>query len=566
MRGKSLSPGSYFKEKNLSQRIRQITATRVAFVAPFDKGPVMERTRVFDEQDFIEKFGPPDPNIPTHQCIIEQLKTGCVVFVTRIVQTDETKARPLTAGAYVTVDQLDAQTPIVSMRPFDDGTSEPQGIYDPLNNLGFIPGQPGMDHTLFYVCVANPGEWNNNVYVRIRPSLPAGVADWDDLADPYSFYIDVFASYRGPRQQPDESFLVTRSRKVDGYNKQMYIEDVVNRKSKLIRVRNNEYAPLIPVYNPSDCYFEGATNGDPVTIGRYKEGWQLYKDPEVVDVNVLCQGGAPRSFDEYQCAEIQHLILDICEDRMDCVGVLDIPENMQDTVDAIRYRREIFNRASSYGGIFTPNVTVRDPYNARDVSVPPSGFVSAAFAKTDNNFALWFAAAGMVRGSLPTVKYAKKYKQPERNALHDDQINTIRYFSDGSGYKIWGADTLEVEASALNYLPVRRLLCYIEKSVSIAAQYSVFNPNTSILWTKLTEMVLSFLKPIEAGQGLYWSDVICDDRNNTPDTIANGDVMLDAYLDPVIFAKRIHLNAVIVKTGGIAYFKEYAQALGRGAQ
>lgn len=58
------------------------------------------------------------------------------------------------------------------------------------------------------------------------------------------------------------------------------------------------------------------------------------------------------------------------------------------------------------------------------------------------------------------------------------------------------------------------------------------------------------------GRGLYWFEVICDERNNTPEIIANGDVMLDVYIDPVLPAKRIHLNAIVPKTGQIKFAQE----------
>lgn len=55
-----------------------------------------------------------------------------------------------------------------------------------------------------------------------------------------------------------------------------------------------------------------------------------------------------------------------------------------------------------------------------------------------------------------------------------------------------------------------------------------------------------------AGQnagGLYWFDVICDETNNPPAVTANGDLVLTAYFDPVMVAKRIKLTANITKTG-----------------
>lgn len=70
-----------------------------------------------------------------------------------------------------------------------------------------------------------------------------------------------------------------------------------------------------------------------------------------------------------------------------------------------------------------------------------------------------------------------------------------------------------------------------------------------MLWGRLREAAETFLGKLVGEEGLYDFKVVCDETNNTPDTIANGDVMLDIYVDPVIPAKRIFFTAVVNKTG-----------------
>jgi phage tail sheath protein FI len=164
----------------------------------------------------------------------------------------------------------------------------------------------------------------------------------------------------------------------------------------------------------------------------------------------------------------------------------------------------------------------------------------------------------MNRGDLAILGVRKIYNQGDRDALTDAQINTMRVIP-GVGYKIWGADTLQTMASALSNVNVRRLLNFIEKSVSIAGLYSVFNPNDGVLQAQLTEMTERFLNPIKSGRGLYSFTVVCNSSNNPPELIGSGDTVLDVYLDPVIPAKRIHLNAIVTKTGST--FKESSSAL-----
>ena len=79
--------------------------------------------------------------------------------------------------------------------------------------------------------------------------------------------------------------------------------------------------------------------------------------------------------------------------------------------------------------------------------------------------------------------------------------------------------------------------------------YSVFDPNDALLRSRLDEAGQMVLRPIKAARGLYGYDIVCDESNNTPDTIANGDLYLDFWLDPTLPVKRVQFTAVINKTG-----------------
>ena len=115
---------------------------------------------------------------------------------------------------------------------------------------------------------------------------------------------------------------------------------------------------------------------------------------------------------------------------------------------------------------------------------------------------------------------------------------------------------MQSHASALSNINVRRLLIVLKNSIADAVLFGVYEPNDRFLRTQLVGVAESILIPIKRGRGLYGYEVICDERNNTNDTIANGDLILDVYIDPVIPAKRIHLNAIIPKTGQIKFAQE----------
>lgn len=538
------SAGVYVKELDLSQRIAAASTSIGAIVGASSKGPIMERTLVTSVKNFIEIFGQPDPKISyMHYCAIQFLTESSRLYVTRVAQ-----ANALTAGAYWSVDDVTATTPIIHLTNFDDGTNNPLGKPDPFNTLGFDPQTPGIEHLLGFFCVANPGEWNNSVMVRIKPSTKRAAQAPDD---PTVFWVEVFTNYSSPRQLPDESFLVSRDYRLDGFGSQMNIEEVINSRSNLIRYRANPYAlPVLSVLMDTSEFLDGATNGDRPGDGLINLGWELYRDPEHLDVNILINGG-------YATPAVQLKMDDICQTRMDCIAVLDTPSSEQATARAMAYKRNELNLDSSRSALYSPDLKVYDQYNDLQVFVPPSGFVAAAYAKTDHVAETWFAPAGMSRGDMKILGVRNTYNQGDRDSLVTAQVNPMRVFP-GKGYKIWGADTCQSMASALSNVNVRRLLNFVEKSISVAALYSVFDPNDQILRSFLREMCERFLQPIKNGRGLYSFQVVCDESNNPPSVVAAGDLILDVYLDPVIPAKRIHLNAIIMKTG--VNYKELALA------
>tara|TARA_B100000700_G_scaffold88627_1_gene99949 strand:- start:67932 stop:69563 length:1632 start_codon:yes stop_codon:yes gene_type:complete len=531
------SAGVYPNETDLSQRVAAVSTSIGAIIGAARKGPVGKRVLITDTAELSQTFG--DPSARWYQymmyCADAFIRKSNQLYVTRVVNG------ALTAGAYLTVDDPQASTPIMSLTNFDDGSNNPQGVDDPMNNLAFSAEQADLESTMLFICADNPGEWNNKISVRIVPSNPKGLPVGEGH-DPHHFYIEVYYDYTGPNNLPVEKFLVSRRQgEVDGAGRALFVEDVVNSGSRYIKVRNNAQCPEYGVYNTVFEFLAGGTDGDPVTHDQVAEAWSLYEDPEEIDVNILINGG-------YASPTVHRTMIALAEGRGDATAVLDMPDEYYEVADAVNYRRNDLNVNSSYGAIYGPWVQIRDTANNKKIFVPPSGLVAGAYAATDSNRALWFAPAGLSRGGLSVLGIRKKYNQGSRDALDRAQINPIR-FMPGRGYVVWGQETLQSHASALSNVNVRRLINYIKKSVSTAANVGVFDPNDTFLRTRLSGIAESFLKPIRNGRGLYSFEVICDERNNKADNIANGDIILDIYADPVIPAKQIHLTAHVQPTG-----------------
>lgn len=530
------SAGVYTNEIDLSQRVAAVSTSIGAIIGAAPKGPVGERTLVTDTTELNSIFGNPDVQKYGYMLYMAEpfLNQSSALYVTRLVNG------ALTAGAFLTVDDASAATPVLSLTNFDDGNNNPLGIEDPIANVGFEATDPDVANTMLFFTAHDPGVWNNNISIRVRPSNPRGLPVGQGH-NVNHFYVDVYYDYTGPNNAPVESFLCSREYEIDGNGNQMFVEDAINGRSAYIKVKNNGLCPIVAVRNEVFEFLGGGTDGDTVTSDQIAEAWDLYDDPEELDVNILIDSGYTTPF--------VHRKMDaIASSRGDAVAILNVPDSEFEVSNAVNYKRNTLNLNSSYSAIYGPFVQIRDTYNNKKIFVPPSGFVAAAYAFTDTDRATWFAPAGLSRGKIRILGVRKKYNQGHRDALDKAQINAIRYIP-GRGYVIWGQETMQSHASAFSNINVRRLINFMKKAIATAAQVGVFDPNDTFLRLQLTRLAEDFLKPIKQNRGLYDFDVVCDERNNKSDTIANGDVILDVYADPVIPAKRIHLTAFVNPTG-----------------
>ena len=530
---KHSSAGVYVKEYDLSQTVRAATLSIGAIVGSSRKGPVNQRTLITSTKQFLQTFGKPNASaLPPqngglhntgahfmHYAALEFLNESSQLYVTRVAP----EAR--TGG----------------LRVYYDGNFNHAESW--AGGTEFPTEEPFGSQDLFHVYGVDPGVWNDGISVQFLPNV---------YQDDSSFYVLVFSGLRGVAV---ESFLVTLYDSIDGFGRQTNIEDVINNGSQYIRVsQNRNHADFIanPKRNLMNSVVAGtgSTMGVPLvggsdgvqpTFGDIINAWTLYEDPEVVDINMLINGG-------YSVPPIQQAMVSLAEDRMDCVAILDMPSHAQTVQGAMDYRRNLLNIDSSYAALYSPDYLIHDKYNDIQLYVPPSGHVAAAYAHTDNNYNVWFAPAGMSRGNLLIDGVRHEYNLGDRDALVESQINPTRVF-EGRGIKIWGADTLQSMQSSLSNVSVRRLMIFLEKSLAEAALYSVFDPNDEILRAFLVDLCERFLRPIKDARGIYWFGVKCDEENNPPESIANGDVILDVYIDPSIPVKRIHLTAIVNRTG-----------------
>lgn len=190
---------------------------------------------------------------------------------------------------------------------------------------------------------------------------------------------------------------------------------------------------------------------------------------------------------------------------------------------------------------YWPWVRAPDPLAAGvPTAYPPSGFVAGIYARTDTNRGVWKAPAGLETTLTGALGLTQTITDAEQAPLNANAVNVLREFP--SGRVVWGARTLagqDVNASEWKYVPVRRLLLYVERSLDHGLDWAVFEPNAEPLWARVRLTVGAFLQSLfrsGAFQGTSPRDayfVHCDATTMTQDDLEQGRLICQIGIAPL---------------------------------
>jgi len=537
-----LSPGVYAKETDVSNIVANVATSSAALVGYSAKGSTNDIMLMTNVQDFINEYGKPDPSSGHyfHYAAMAYLAKGKSLYCLRVHNS------ALYGGVNV----------------MKSDSSE--------NNAAFATGRlsnafnadSGMDTEIaIQIFGANQGIWNNRIGITITE-----VKDGSDEVptDQYTFKINVYWQDDDGNWLMVESWKVSRKKKIDGFGKQLYLEDKINGVSKYITVADSALADtVLPKASavvedsPVRLDFDGGSDGSEISPSELIAGWDEFINPDKVDVRILINGGETG-------AGVQSKIKTVAETRADCIAVLDIPWTSLNTVADMVIFRNSMNINSSYGCLAAGWCQIYDVYNDIIVDVPSSGYVAAQMAYNDFAGKPWTAPAGLNRGLLDVLAITGPngnliFTEGERDVLYAAGINPLQTFV-GEGFAIWGQKTLQKKASALDRINVRRLLIVIEKAMAISLRPFVFEPNDETTRFRVEALLNSYLDDLSA-QGAFQTEgndkgfnVVCDETNNTGVTIDQNELRVDVFVKPSRAAEYIQLQTVITSSG--ASFEE----------
>lgn len=375
-----------------------------------------------------------------------------------------------------------------------------------------LADRAGSPASTLVVDANNVGAWGNDINVSITDSTTSGyfnlVVYYNGIAD--SNIVERFT---------DLSMTSTDSR---------YAPTVINNSSKYIVASDAGSPNTGSTRNPAVSTNLSLTSGsDGAAVGGGDITAALPGYDVIAQSLIMNVPG-------YTDASTINDVIAYAEGRNDVFVVID---GVNDTV-ANQISLNNTYTASSYAAVYYPQIYVNDPTLGAGSAtnslklIGAGGSVMGLFARTDASRGVFKAPAGLSARITGAVS-VNPLTNAELDILNSAPApaNAIRFIS-GSGIVVMGSRTLKA-GYVDKYVPVRRTLIYLRKSLTDLTQFAVFEPNDQALWRRLNATVSTFLTEFWSQGGLKGNVpseaffVKVDDTNNTTNTIDNGEVNIE---------------------------------------
>lgn len=265
------------------------------------------------------------------------------------------------------------------------------------------------------------------------------------------------------------------------------------------------------------------------------------------DVAIVCIPGATDKRDVAQRAIVEH-----CEHMKDRFAILDARPRTSDVPEATWTREKAIVNVEDqlgnvqlkdgYAALYFPWIKARNPATGEDELWPPSGHIAGAYARTDAEQGVHKAPANTnLRGAFDLEW---RLTDSEQGPLNLKGINVLRVFPGQGQPLIWGARTTATDRN-WQYVNIRRLFMFLEKSIAEGIRWAVFEPNNLQLWQKVKRSITEFLMRVWRAGALFGATpeqafyVRIDEALNSFEDQRNGRLNIEIGVRPTYAAEFI---------------------------
>lgn len=181
-------------------------------------------------------------------------------------------------------------------------------------------------------------------------------------------------------------------------------------------------------------------------------------------------------------------------------------------------------------------------------AVPSSSAVAGLINRVDNERGFWWSPSNNeisgIEGTARAIDFALGDYTSRANLLNEQKIATIVR---EQGFRLWGNRTLSSEP-LYAFLSVRRTADMINESILRGHLWAVDRCITATYLEEVQESVREYLRTLKARGAILGGDVWVDPEQNTPTSIANGQVVFDFEFTPPYPAERVTFRSHLVNS------------------
>jgi len=545
------SPGVNVSELDLTTAVPSVSTTAGAFAGTFRWGPVEKITQVTSEVQLVNRFGKPDSNSAvSFFSAANFLAYGNNLNIVRAVASG---AKNATGGTALLIKNSE----VFQASYLNQNNS---GTYG-----GFTARYPGTIGSSLSVSVCDNSTdfatWTYKGYFTSSPGTSAQAASVGGSHDEMHIaVIDANGLFTGQAGTVLETFpFVSKAFDASINGVTNYYKNVVFNNSKYVyAIDPVDYTNQIATWGRTisttfstlggvqTVVMAGGADASP-TDGDIQNGFDYFINKDYIDISLIITGDSS--------ANVQnHVISSIAASRGDCVAFVSPPlsavVNQSGSENSnITTWLSSLGTTSTYAFADSGYKYQYDKYTNTYRWIPLNGDIAGLCVQTDNIRDPWFSPAGYSRGQIKNaIRLAWNPNKAQRDTLYNSGVNPVVSFP-GQGIILFGDKTLTSKPSAFDRINVRRLFIVLEKSISTAAKYSLFEQNDEFTRAQFVSTITPFLRDVQGRRGITDFQVVCDTTNNTPQVINSNQFVGDIYIKPARSINFIQLNFVAVNTG-----------------
>lgn len=167
---------------------------------------------------------------------------------------------------------------------------------------------------------------------------------------------------------------------------------------------------------------------------------------------------------------------------------------------------------------------------------------AGCMARTLRDSFRWSSPAGKTRGRiLGVVNMQQTFGETDAAYIYAANINPVVVFP-GEGTFLMGNKTSTT--GTLQRLNVSNVVIYIKNEILKITQKVLFEINDSITRQRVISESRPLLDSIRAGGGISNYRIVCDETNNTAQTIAENKLIVDVYIQPTNSVETIQVTII----------------------